>query len=129
MELLKEALHISMSSIRDPPSGLGVQPILKKQELFVKVIDCCRSTVAIALRRFVELWPDAGVVHFIAHGTAECKRPRDPKCANGIESVSVLNDLRLKSRVYIRNTGTFEGCRGDYAAYVIDHFVLGTAGA
>lgn len=84
-----------MSSIRDPPSGLGVQPILQKQELFVKVIDCCRSTAAIALRRSVELWPDSRVVHFIAHGAAECKRPRDPKCANGIESVSVLNDLRL----------------------------------
>ena len=95
MELLEEALHISMSSIRDPPSGLGVQPIFQQQELFVEVIDCCRSTVAIALRRSVELWPEAGIVHFIAHGTAECKRAGDPNCANGIESVSVLNDLRL----------------------------------
>ena len=95
MELLEEALHISMSSIRDPPSGLGVQPIFQQQELFVEVIDCCRSTAEIALRRFVKLVTDARVVHLIAHGTAECKRPGDPKCANGIESVSVLNDLRL----------------------------------
>ena len=36
------------------------------------------------------------------------RMPVDPKCANGIESVSVLNDLRLQSRVDVRNTGTFK---------------------
>jgi hypothetical protein len=30
MELLKEVLHISMSFIRDPPSGLGVHPLLQQ---------------------------------------------------------------------------------------------------
>jgi hypothetical protein len=40
VELLEEVLHISMSFIGDPPTGLGVHPILQKQQLLVKVVDC-----------------------------------------------------------------------------------------